>query len=127
VTRRPLLLTGGCSNVAVVVGENEGSARWVIASVSDDPFDVRTRVIVDRDGPLDYVSTELHPAQTTGMAERGYVVAEGERGRGVNEAGFALCWAYVDEREVDPASQGITSGDFTRRLLAECPSVAAAL
>jgi len=126
VTRAPLLLTGGCSNVATVVVD-DGPPRWVIASVSDDPYDVRTRVIVDRDGPLAYVATELQPAQTTGMAERGYVVVEGERGRGVNEAGFALCWAYVDERKVEPASQGLTSGQFTRKLLGECPTVATAL
>ncbi len=125
--RGPLRLTGGCSNVATVVADPGASPRWVIASVSDDPFDVRTRVIVDRDGPLAYVSTELQPANATGMAERGYVVVEGERGRGVNEAGFALCWAYVDEREIDPGSEGLTSGGFTRKLLAECPSVAAAL
>ena len=107
--RAGLLLTGGCANVAAVV-DDDGLARWVIASVSDDPFDVRTRVIVDRDGPLAYVSTELQPAQETGMAERGYVVVEGERGRGVNEAGFALCWAYVDERKVEAASRGSDLG-----------------
>ena len=126
MTRAPLLLTGGCSNIATVL-DADGPPRWVIASVSDDPYDVRTRVIVDRDGPLGYVSTELQPAQATGMAERGYVVAEGERGRGVNAAGFALCWAYVDEREIDPTSEGLTSGSFTRTLLAQCPTVAAAL
>jgi hypothetical protein len=120
------VLTGGCSNIATVLAE-DGPPRWVIASVSDDPYDVRTRVVVDRDGPLGYVSTELRPARRTGMAERGYVVVEGERGRGVNEAGFALCWAYVDEREIDPAGEGLTSGSFTRKLLATCPTVATAL
>jgi hypothetical protein len=123
---RRSVLTGGCSNVATVVA-GDGPPHWVIASVSDDPYDVRTRVVVDRDGPLAYVATELQPAYDTGMTERGYVVAEGERGRGVNEAGFALCWAYVDEREVDPTSAGLTSGGFTRKLLAECASVAEAL
>ena len=125
--REPHALTGGCSNVATVVTGGGAAPRWVIASVSDDPFDVRTRVIVDRDGPLGYVSTELQPADAIGMAERGYVVVEGERGRGVNEAGFALCWAYVDERDVNAAGDGLTSGLFTRKLLGECPTVAAAL
>lgn len=118
---------GGCANVGVVARGEEGAPHWLLGSVSDDPYDIRTRVVVDRGGPLAYVATELQPARDVGMAARGYVVTEGERGRGVNEAGFALTWAFVDERDSDPDAAGMSSWEFTRRVLAECRSVDDAL
>jgi hypothetical protein len=61
------------------------------------------------------------------MTERGYVVAEGERGRGVNEAGFGLTWAFVQEIAQAAVPGGLTSGQFSRRLLSDCTAVDQAL
>ena len=123
----PLIQTGGgCANIAVVV-RDDYSPRWVVGSVSDDPYDIRTCVLVEREPDrLAYVATELRPASQTGMADRGYVVTEGERGRGVNEAGLALTWAFVREREPVVAG-GMSSGEFARHVLSRCRSVAEAL
>jgi len=117
-------LTGGCANVAARARDSAGE-RWLLGSVSDDPYDIRTAVVVDRSGPIGYVATELQPATGVGMTSRGYVVAEGERGRGVNATGLALVWAFV--REQDTAGGSMTSGDFTREALAGCRTVADAV
>ncbi len=118
---RPVPLAGGCANVALIVAGETGTQQWLLGSVSDDPYDIRTRVVVSREGPHAYVATELQPVAGVGMQSRGYVVAEGERGRGVNDAGFALTWAFVRERKAD--TTGSSSGDFARGVLAGCATV----
>lgn len=115
---------GGCANIGLALGHASGERQWLLGSVSDDPYDFRTCVVVDRDGPLAYVATELRSAGNGDMAERGYVVTGGERARGVNEAGVALTWAFVDEQPGAARQSGVTSGAFNRYVLSSCASVA---
>ncbi len=115
---------GGCANIGLASVDASGERQWLLGSVSDDPYDFRTAVVVDRDGPLAYVATELRSAGTDEMADRGYVVTEGERARGVNEAGVALTWAFVNERREGARDSGLTSGAFSRHVLSRCGSVA---
>lgn len=120
--------TGGCTNVAVVGASLPRDRQWLVGSVSDDPYDIRTRVIVDKQpGGLKYVATELQPISDVGMAERGYVVNEEERARGVNEAGFGFTWAFAQEEDTTPSADGLSSGEFARQVLSNCTSVEEAL
>jgi hypothetical protein len=125
VNDRRTVISGGCANVAVAGIDGAGQSQWFLASVSDDPYDIRTRVICEREpGRLTYVATELQPIADVGMTTRGYVVAEGERGRGVNEAGLGFCWAFVREQDTSsPGEGGFTSGQFSREVLDTCESV----
>lgn len=117
---------GGCANIAFPTSDPSYGRRWLLGSVSDDPYDVRTSVVVDRSsGQLAYVATELRSLEEGGMASRGYVVAEGERARGVNQAGFAITWAFVRER--DTLESGVTSGEWSRLALSRARSVQEAL
>lgn len=122
------LFTGGCSNLALTSAATAGPRRWLLGSVSDDPYDIRTSVLVEHTpGKLKHVATELSSVSRTGMTERGYVVAEGERGRGVNESGFGLNWSFVQQEGYAPVPGGLTSGQFSRLLLSTCSSVEQAL
>jgi hypothetical protein len=123
VQSAPAGIGGGCANIATVV-ESPGGPRWLLGSVSDDPYDIRTRVIVDQEpGGMKYVATELSSVAGQEMSQRGYVVNEGERGRGVNQAGVGFTWAFAQESDAADVPGGVSSGQFGRLVLSKCGSV----
>jgi hypothetical protein len=120
--------TSGCTNIAVRGASLTLPSRWLLGSVSDDPYEVRTKVVVGKEqGGLKYVATELHSLRGQGIDGGGYVVKEGECTRGVNEAGLAFTWAFAQELDPPTVVHGLRSDQFSRLLLTKCMSVDDAL
>lgn len=108
----------GCSLLAVR-GSSKGA---LLASNSDDPWDVRTRLVVGR-GPtgLKYVGTELLCPEST-------VPWANMITRSLNEAGFGYTWAYVQPEDGDYRNRpGMTFEQWGQVLAGEVRSVDEAL
>lgn len=108
----------GCSLLAV----KKPSGSVLLASNSDDPWDVRTRLVVGQGSTgLKYVGTEL-------LCPDSNVPWANMITRSLNEAGFAYTWAYVEPKDGDyRTSTGLTFAEWGRTLAGKVRSVAEAL
>ncbi len=105
----------------------EGHA--LIASVSDDPYDIRTFVRrVEHAGAHAHIGTELISTTKHSLVERGYFANPGETTRGINERGLAFTCAMVFETEA-AKSKTVAAGfsELTRELMLQCATVDDAL
>lgn len=118
-----------CTNIGAAGRSVATSGHLFIGSVSDDPYDIRTRVIVRR--PKDgyaYVGTDLVPLSADVSAKEYSSSVSGAPTRGLNEKGLAFTWALAFERtDAKPPLGGLRPHDAWDQVLRRCGTVAEAL
>ena len=118
-----------CTNIgATGVSVGEGNKVY-IGSVSDDPYDIRTRVIVRRpQGGYAYAGTDLTALSAAGSAAEYSASVCGAPTRGLNEKGLAFTWALVYERPENKAQPGaLKPHDLWDAVMRKCTTVDEAL
>jgi len=118
-----------CTNIGatgITVGERSGV---YIGSVSDDPYDIRTRVIVRRPtGSYGYVGTDLMTLRASSSAASYSASVCGAPTRGLNEKGLAFTWALVYEKTENTAPTGaLKSHELWDAVMRKCATVDEAL
>lgn len=106
-------------------GLSTASGLPLIASTSDDPWDTRTRVIVQtpKEG-YKYIGTQIiTPAHQPRVPWSDMIT------RGVNERGFAYTWAYVHPSKEPPYDRvsGITFREAGELIISKAATVAEAI
>jgi hypothetical protein len=87
-----------CTNVSAAGRSLSEPAKVYIGSVSDDPYDMRTKLVVLR--PTSghaYIGTDLRPVAAAVSVEAYSESTSGLPTRGLNERGLAFTWAYAWE------------------------------
>ena len=75
-----------CTNIGATGASVRGGSKVYFGSVSDDPYDIRTRVIVEREeGGHAFVGTDLVPLEANGSAADYRDSVSGAPTRGLNE------------------------------------------
>lgn len=114
-----------CTNIAAAGGSVRDRGKPLIASVSDDPYDIRTKVIVER--PADgyaYVGTALRALGSSVSAAEYSDSTAGTPTRGLNEKGLAFTWAFAWERpDHRPAPGGMKSHQAWGEVMRRCATV----
>ena len=89
-----------CTNIGVTGAAAAPAGRAYIGSVSDDPYDIRTKLVVrrPRDG-LAYIGTHLQPLAMAASAQAYSDSVSGAPTRGLNEAGLAFTWTLAVEKK----------------------------
>jgi hypothetical protein len=96
-----------CTNIGATGDAVDPAGRAYIGSVSDDPYDIRTKVVVRRPmGGLAYVGTHLQPLATAASAQAYSDSVSGAPTRGLNEAGLAFTWTLAVERKENRDPEG---------------------
>src|SRR5262249_33126532 len=96
-----------CTNIGAVGRSASPRSRVYIGSVSDDPYDIRTKVIVRRPkNGYAYVGTDLRPLSSSVSAAEYSDSVSGAPTRGLNEKGLAFTWALVFESKQNQAPAG---------------------
>ncbi len=108
----------GCTIVAAT-GDMTRTGGALLFSNSDDPLDVRTRVVVVQpEGGLKYVAAQIiSPPPPVPWGDM--------PSRGMNEAGFAFTWSFVSAPAVE--STGISFAEWGRLLLSSARTIDDAL
>jgi hypothetical protein len=118
-----------CTNVAAAGRSVRDPGKVFIGSVSDDPYDIRTRVIVERgrDGYA-YVGTDLAPLSTAASAAEYARTTSGAPTRGLNERGLAFTWAYTWEKpENKPPLDAVKAHQAWGEVMRRCATVGEAI
>jgi hypothetical protein len=118
-----------CTNVGFTgVAVGEGS-KVSIGSVSDDPYDIRTRVIVRRPrGGYGYVGTDLMVLSAASSAAEYSASVCGAPTRALNEEGLAFTWALAYERPENKADKGaLKPHELWDAVMRKCSTVDEAL
>ncbi len=118
-----------CTNIGATGASVLGGSKVYFGSVSDDPYDIRTRVIVEREaGGYAFVGTDLVPLEADGSAADYRDSVSGAPTRGLNEKGLGFTWALAFERpENTPPDGALKPHDLWRRVMREAASVGDAL
>ncbi|GAA1800283.1 hypothetical protein HC028_16900 [Planosporangium flavigriseum] len=108
--------------MCTLVGRHTG-AQWVLASNSDNPYDVTNHVISCVATPYSYLAVEVRCPGDEVVAWDGMVT------RGVNSAGLAFTYAYVPEQSDVPIVKdaSLPPQTWTRDMLATAATVDEAL
>ena len=118
-----------CTNIGAAGRSVGSSGKVYIGSVSDDPYDIRTRVIVRR--PKDgyaYIGTDLVPLDAGGSAKEYAASVGGAPTRGLNEKGLAFTWALAFERtDTKPPEGALKPHEAWDLVLKRCGTVGEAL
>jgi acyl-CoA:6-aminopenicillanic acid acyl transferase len=118
-----------CTNIGATGRTVGGRGKVYIGSVSDDPYDIRTRVIVRRPkGGYGYVGTDLRPLGAAGSAAEYSASVSGAPTRGLNEKGLAFTWALAFEKPENKARTGaLKPHDLWDAVMRKCDTVDEAL
>ena len=118
-----------CTNIGATGASVLGGSKVYFGSVSDDPYDIRTRVIVEREaGSHAFVGTDLVPLGTDGSAAEYRDSVAGAPTRGLNEKGLGFTWALAFERpENTPPDGALKPHDLWRRVMREGETVSDAV
>jgi hypothetical protein len=96
-----------CTNIGATGEAAAPAGRAYIGSVSDDPYDIRTKVVVRRPaGGHAYVGTHLQPLAAAASAQAYSDSVSGAPTRGLNQAGLAFTWTLAVERKDTPNPEG---------------------
>ena len=118
-----------CTNFGLTGTSAVPFGRVLLGGVSDDPYDIRTRVVVERSNEgYAFVGTELAAlSSAVSMPEYNSTVA-GWPTRALNEKGLAYTWTFVAERpeNVAPAG-GYKSSPAFAEIMRTCATVPAAI
>jgi hypothetical protein len=118
----PAFRLPGCT-IAAATGSATRDGRPLMMSTSDDPFNTRTRLVVEHPaGALRYIATQI-------ISPPPMVSWTGMHTRGLNEAGLAYCWSYVTpaDEPTDATAVGIPYYQFGNLVLSTATSVDEAL
>lgn len=101
----------------------------LLASVSDNPYDIRTFVKkVNKYQKFSHLGTELVSTSEQTLQERGYFAKPGETTRGINEKGLAFTSAMVfEDPKVSTNSIKVPFADLTSKIMQNCQSVEEAI
>jgi hypothetical protein len=111
-----------CTNVAAAGKSVRTAGAVYIGSVSDDPYDIRTRVVVERTPhAYAYLGTDLVPLSAATSAAEYAASTSGAPTRGLNECGLAFTWAYAWEKPENKPPPG--GSRRTRRGARSCEAV----
>ena len=115
----------GCFLAGVTGPGITASGEALLASVSDDPYDVRTFLrVMNPAGVQSHIGTELVSMSEHTLLERGYFCKPGETTRGINEAGLAFTCAMVFENESAQHTGAPTSyTDLSAAMMNSCETV----
>lgn len=119
----------GCFLIGATGSGVTAHGEALIASVSDDPYDIRTFLrLVKPAGTLAHLGTELISTTEHTLMERGYFAHPGETTRGLNERGLAFTCALIFEKEtVEKTSRAIPFADLTHKMMLEGKTVVDAI
>jgi hypothetical protein len=118
-----------CTNIAAAGRSLRSPGKVYIGSVSDDPYDIRTRVVVERaKHGHGYIGTDLVPLGEAASVAAYAESTSGAPTRGLNERGLAFTWAYAWERpENGPASGALKAHQAWGEVMRRCGSVSEAI
>jgi hypothetical protein len=118
-----------CTNIGATGDAVTPAGRAYIGSVSDDPYDIRTKVVVRR--PADrhaFVGTHLQPLVAAASAQAYSDSVSGAPTRGLNDAGLAFTWTLAVERKDNPDPAGaMKPHDVWAEVITRCATVDPAL
>jgi hypothetical protein len=118
-----------CTNIGATGRTVSERGKVYIGSVSDDPYDIRTRVILRR--PKEeyaYVGTDLMPLSAAASAAEYSASVSGAPTRGLNEKGLAFTWALAFERPENTARAGaLKPHELWDTVMRKCATVDEAL
>jgi acyl-CoA:6-aminopenicillanic acid acyl transferase len=114
-----------CTNVAAAGKSVRTAGAVYIGSVSDDPYDIRTRVVVERTPhAYAYLGTDLVPLSAATSAAEYAASTSGAPTRGLNECGLAFTWAYAWEKpENKPPPGGLKAHQAWGEVMRSCATV----
>lgn len=118
-----------CTNVGATGASVQPNGKVYIGSNSDDPYDIRTRVIVKRppDGYA-YVGTDLASLSGDASAAEYSSSVSGAPTRALNEKGLAFTWALAFERpDHQPPEGALKPHAFWSTVMQRCATVDEAL
>jgi hypothetical protein len=96
-----------CTNLAAAGRSVRSPGAVYIGSVSDDPYDIRTRVVVERSpNGYAYIGTDLAPLSPAVSAAEYAESTSGAPTRGLNERGLGFTWAYAWEKPENKPQPG---------------------
>jgi hypothetical protein len=114
-----------CTNIGLTGSSAEPFGKVLIGSVSDDPYDIRTRLVVER-SPRCYafIGTELK-ALSDDVSMPGYNASvAGFPTRALNEKGLAYTWTFAHERPENlPSADAIKSSAAWAKIMRHCAIV----
>jgi hypothetical protein len=114
-----------CTNVVAAGSSTDRAGKVYIGSVSDDPYDIRTRVIVERPGKgYAFIGTDLVPLTAAVSAAEYAQSTSGAPTRGLNERGLAFTWAYAWEKpEHAPPAVAFKAHEAWGEVMRRCGTV----
>jgi acyl-CoA:6-aminopenicillanic acid acyl transferase len=118
-----------CTNIGATGDAVAPAGRAYIGSVSDDPYDIRTQLVVRRPaGGHAFVGTHLSPLPGSASAQAYSEAVSGAPTRGLNEAGLAFTWTLALEKKEnrDPAG-AMKPHDVWAEVMTRCATVDDAL
>ncbi len=127
--RSPRFPQLACVNVGATGSAAAPSGRAYIGSVSDDPYDIRTRLVVRRTpGRYAFIGTELVALASSNSDPEYLALINGGPTRGLNERGLAFTWTLAGEKADHRAPEGALSpARFWETVAESCASVDEAL
>jgi hypothetical protein len=114
-----------CTNISAAGRSLRDAAKVYIASVSDDPYDLRTRLVVVRPkSGYAYIGTDLSPITAVVSVESYSESTSGFPTRGLNEKGLAFTWAYAWENPDNPVLRhGRKANEAWDELMRRCATI----
>jgi hypothetical protein len=114
-----------CTNIGLTGGSAEPFGKVLIGGVSDDPYDIRTRLVVERSpGCYAFIGTELKAlSDDVSMPDYNASVA-GFPTRALNEKGLAYTWTFAHERPENLApADAVKSSAAWAKIMRHCAIV----
>ena len=118
-----------CTNIGATGSSVGHTGKTYIGSVSDDPYDIRTKVVVRRNPTeLGYIGTHLSPLNEVSSAADYSDSVSGAPTRGLNEKGLAFTWTLaLEKKENKPADGAMRPHDAWAKVMATCGTTGEAL
>lgn len=117
-----------CTTIGAT-GKGVAGGGALVGSVSDDPYDIRTRVVVRRpQHGHAFIGTDLAPLESETSAAEYSASISGLPTRAVNDQGLAFTWALAFERRENAPSEGaLKAQSLWTEVMTRCATVAEAV
>ncbi|TRZ51705.1 hypothetical protein D4S03_04645 [bacterium] len=118
-----------CVNIGATGRSVIPREKVYIGSVSDDPYDIRTRIVVKRrPGVFSFVGTELVSVDPSVSDPEYMTMVKGAPSRGINEKGFSFTWTLTLEKaENKPPHRAMGPAELWANVLEGCGMVGDAI
>ena len=118
-----------CTNFGLTGASVDPFGKVLLGSVSDDPYDIRTRVVVERSGEgYAFIGTELAAVSSTVSLPDYNASVAGWPTRALNEKGLGYTWTFVAEKPDNAApADGCKSADAFAEIMRTCATVTEAI